>query len=153
MIRKEMVFIGENLTSRESVIRFIAHAAKGNGFVSDEQAFANAVFERERQVATSVGHFIAIPHGKCDAVKEPFVAYVRVREAFEWDEETKDLVQSIFLIGVPQSDTGKTHLRYISQVSKKLINDEFREALFACETAQEAFEKLDSINEGIRSEQ
>lgn len=152
MIRKEMVFIGDKLTTRENVIRFIANAAKKNGFIGDEKSFIDAVLERERQVATSVGHNIAIPHGKCEAVNEPFVAYVRVNEPFIWDEETQDVVQSIFLIGVPQSDTGKTHLRYISQVSKKLINDEFREALFACETAQEAFEKLDSINEGIRNE-
>ena len=69
--------------------------------------------------------------------------------AFEWDAETKDQVQVIFLIGVPEKNTDKLHLKAISEVSKKLINDEFREKLVACQNNREAFELLDSINQGI----
>lgn len=141
-----MVFIDEPLHSREEAIRFISEKAYQMQLLSDVDSFINIVFEREKQIATSVGYNIAIPHGKGDVVREPFVAYVRAHSAFEWDEETKDIVQSIFLIGVPEKDAGMTHLRYISQVSRKLINEEFRKQLFACHTAQDAFQYLDSIN-------
>lgn len=145
-----MVFVDVELTNRDEVLSFLAHAAKENELIDNETIFTEAVYARENIIATSVGYEIAIPHGKSATVKEPFVAYLRAKEGFVWDEEVHDTVQSIFLIGVPEEDTGMIHLRYISQVSKKLINDAFRETLFQCKHAEEAFTILASINDGIK---
>lgn len=150
MIKKEMVFVNEKLKTKKEVIEFITKKAFINKLISNEKEFRDAVFAREHQIPTSVGHFIAIPHGKSFAVKEPFVAYVWTESPFIWDSKSGDMVQSIFLIGVPYIDSGKTHLQYISQVSKRLINDDFRKELFSCKSTEDAFARLRSINEGIQ---
>ena len=79
-----------------------------------------------------------------------FIAQQEVAKAFEWDSVTKDLVKGVFLIGVPEKNTDRLHLKAISEISKKLINDEFRTQLFLCTQGKEAFELLDAINAGIQ---
>lgn len=137
-----MVFIGEDLTSKEAVIHFIGEAAEKNGLVHDQEALVRAVMEREAQVSTSIGHRIAIPHGKSETIAEPFVAYVSVREPFEWDRATGDQVLAVFLIGVPAADAEMTHLKYISALSKQLVRDAFREALLDCREKDRALRLL-----------
>ena len=149
MIREDLVFVKQPMQSRKAVIEFIAAAAIKAGVLKDAAVFCDAVFRRENEISTSIGHSIAIPHVKTDAVHEADNAEGSTATAFEWDAETKDQVQVIFLIGVPEKNTDKLHLKAISEVSKKLINDEFREKLVACQNNREAFELLDSINQGI----
>ena len=98
MIREDLVFVKQPLQSRKAVIEFIAAAAIKAGVLKDAAVFCDAVFRRENEISTSIGHGIAIPHGKTDAVHEAFIAYVSTATAFEWDAETKDQVQ-VILVG------------------------------------------------------
>lgn len=147
MIRKDLVFVGEALSSRDEVINFIIEAAGKLGLVRDKRILRQVVMQREAEISTSVGHQIAIPHGKSETVAQPFVAYMSVQEPFVWDDATGDTVKGIFLISVPQKDAEMTHLRYIANVSKKLIHDEFRKRLFGCKTKDEAFSLLSLLNQ------
>lgn len=147
MIRKDLVFIDEALDSREKVIDFITEAAGIAGIVKDKKILQQAVMQREAEISTSVGHQIAIPHGKSDTVTQPFVAYVSVQKPFVWDDTTGDKVRGVFLIGVPKKDAEITHLQYIAKVSKKLMHDEFRRSLFGCKTKDEAFSLLSLLNQ------
>lgn len=146
MIRKKLVFVKQDLKSREEAIAFIANAIETEGLLNDKQEFIKAVFKREKEISTSIGNGIAIPHGKTDAVNEIFISYVGIKKPFEWDENTKDKIKGIFLIGVPEKKASTLHLKAISEISKKLINDKFREALFACQEDNEAFDLLNTIN-------
>lgn len=146
MIRQNLIFINQPFRNRSEVISFIASKADEAGLLTDQHEFIKTVLRRESEISTSIGYAIAIPHGKTDAVKEAFIAYATVKKPFEWDSDTKDHVKAIFLIGVPKKNTDKLHLKAISEVSKKLINDEFRKKLFDCETNKDAFSLLNSIN-------
>ena len=42
-----------------------------SGKLSDVEAFRKQVYAREEESTTGIGEGIAIPHGKCDAVKKP----------------------------------------------------------------------------------
>jgi len=152
MIRKDLVFVKQPIKTRAAAIAFIANAAEKAGLLKNKHEFTEVVFRREKEISTSIGHGIAIPHGKTDAVQDAFVSYVGVEKAFEWDTDTKDRVEAVFLIGVPEKNTDTLHLKVISEVSKKLVNDEFRRKLFACQTGQEAFVLLDAINQGLKKD-
>lgn len=149
MIKQELVFVNQSLRSRDEIIRFIADAADKAGKLADKELFVSKVLEREAEISTSIGHGLAIPHGKTDAAKEPFVSYLGLSESIEWDSTTKDQIRGVFLIGVPQSNTDNLHLKCIAEISKKLINDEFRESLMASGSNESAFELLNSINQKL----
>ena len=108
------------------------------------------MYAREAEISTAVGYGIAIPHGKTDAVKEAFIAYVGLNQSFEWDAETKDQVDTVFLIGVPKANTEVLHLKAIAAISKNLMREEFRNKLKACTSSEAAYELLDEINREIK---
>ena len=150
MIRPEMVFVDEAIDSKEAVIDLISNTAKNQGLIKDVADFKEKVFAREREISTSVGNQVAIPHGKTDTVSEPFVAFMRTKEGFKWDENSAELVRLIFLIGVPDKDANKLHLKYIAEISKKLINDEFRTKLLTLSGKEDVFNLLESINNNVK---
>ena len=150
MIRPEMVFVDEAIDSKEEVIDLISNTAKNQGLIKDVADFKEKVFAREREISTSVGNQVAIPHGKTDTVSEPFVAFMRTKEGFKWDENSAELVRLIFLIGVPDKDANKLHLKYIAEISKKLINDEFRTKLLTLSGKEDVFNLLESINNNVK---
>ena len=80
MIREPLIFAKEALKNKEDVIRQIAGAAKEEGVLRDPEEFMEAVLQREEEVSTSIGYGIAIPHGKTDAVKEPFISFYELRD-------------------------------------------------------------------------
>ena len=150
MIRPAMVFVDEAIDSKEAVIDLISNTAKNQGLIKDVVDFKEKVFAREREISTSVGNQVAIPHGKTDTVSEPFVAFMRTKEGFKWDENSAELVRLIFLIGVPDKDANKLHLKYIAEISKKLINDEFRTKLLTLSGKEDVFNLLESINNNVK---
>lgn len=57
-----------------------------------------------------------------------------------------EMVQMVFLIAVPENNIGKSHLKIISSVSKKLLNDNFRKELLIEKDARRIYKLLSSIN-------
>ena len=150
MIREPLIFAKEALKNKEDVIRQIAGAAKEEGVLRDPEEFMEAVLQREEEVSTSIGYGIAIPHGKTDAVKEPFISFMSFKTPFIWDQETGDEVKAAFLIGVPETNTEMLHLKAIAAISKRLLDDDFREELYACRSQREAYALLSEIDQSIR---
>lgn len=150
MIKKEMILIDEDITSRQEAINRIVDLAVDLDIVANKKEFIEAVYHREDEVPTSIGYNVAIPHGKSDAVKEVFVAYLRTANEFIWDERNMEKVNSIFLMGLSKTGGERDHLIFLSQISKNLMNEEFREALQNCKTREEAFELLETINESVK---
>lgn len=145
-----MVFVDSALQSKEEIIDFISKEAKENHLISDESQFKEKVFAREAEISTSIGSQVAIPHGKSAAVATPFIAFLRTEDNIIWDKTMNEPVKLIFLIGVPDKEANKLHLRYIAEISKKLINDDFREKLLTLRTKEEIVNLLDGINKNIR---
>ena len=51
------------------------------------EGFIAALKEREESYPTSVGYSFAIPHGKCSSVSESGIAFARLTNEIEWDED------------------------------------------------------------------
>lgn len=142
-----MIFLNEPLEDRDQVINFIVDQAKNNGFIKEKDEFLQALLEREKVSSTAFEFKIAIPHGKADTVVEPFVSFLSTEEPFVWDKQGEEKeTQYVFLIGVPEKGGSKIHLKYISEVSKKLLDENFRDRLFNSSELDEAYEVLSAIN-------
>ena len=76
--------------------------------ISDREAYRKQVYLREEESTTVIGEGIAIPHGKCDAVKKP--------------------VTLLFLIAAPNTEDN-IHLDVLSKLSVMLMDDNFTESL------------------------
>lgn len=145
VIRKEMIFLQSKLTKKEDILEFLVDKSKENDLITKKAPFFEAIMNRESEVPTAIGYKIAIPHGKSSVVNTPFISFLQTESEFLWTEDYEESVKLVFLIGVPAENSNNIHLKFISQLSKKLLDDTFRENLIQVKNQNEAYEILSSI--------
>lgn len=109
------------------------------------EAFKEAIIAREKEGTTGMGMNIAIPHGKSSAVKRPSVAFGIKRDGVDWKSMDGTDAKLIFMIAVPESSAGDDHLKILQMLSRRLMDEQFREALLNVTTKEEAYQLLDTI--------
>ena len=129
MINKELIVLDSELKSRDVIIETLAKRALNSGYISNLDEYIDAVRKRESEFSTAVGYGVSIPHGKSIAVDRAFIGFLRCKEEIEWYKNQKEKVRLVFLIGVPESKKETLHLRILAQISRKLMDEVFRNQL------------------------
>lgn len=145
VITPDLILLDSKLADQDEVIQHIVDTAEFVGYVEDADTLFQAVKKRESEVPTAIGYDIAIPHGKNETVLHPFIAFIRVKDAFQWTKEQEETVRLVFLIGVPKNSEDTMHLKFISQLSKKLLDDDFRDKLLNETDKTNIYKQLSSI--------
>ncbi|MDA7027958.1 PTS fructose transporter subunit IIABC [Bacillus sp. CLL-7-23] len=125
----------------DEMIQKLAHA----GALHSESEFKQAILKREAESTTAIGMNIAIPHGKSDAVKKPSVVFGIKPSGVDWKSLDGSKAKLIFMIAVPKESEGNAHLKLLQMLSRKLMDDHYRERLLAVKTKEEAYKLLDEI--------
>lgn len=116
-------------------IEQLAELIDNEGKLGNYEGYINQVLEREKVFPTSIGYSVAIPHGKSNSVNEAAIAFGRLNHEIPWSEEEN--IRYVFLIAVPESEAGDTHLKILAQISRKLMREEFRNKIEAAVSADE----------------
>lgn len=116
--------------------------------VTSPDAYFAGVKEREETIPTYVEYGVALPHAKTDAVIEPFVVYEKLAQGVRWGMD-HEIANYIFMIGVPEEYAGNLHLKIISELSKNLMREEFRNRLLNAKNAEEVYQVLMKVEEEI----
>jgi fructose-specific phosphotransferase system IIA component len=123
-----LVTLDLDSTDRWAAIDHLAGLLDSDGRLTDRDAYVAAVREREETGATGMEMGIATPHGKSAGVATPSVAFGRSAGGVDFgagDDTPADLV---FLIAAPEGESD-LHITLLSRLARKLIHDEFRDAL------------------------
>ncbi|QUY65580.1 PTS transporter subunit EIIA [Helcococcus kunzii] len=145
VIYKGLIFLNNNCKNKKEIFNFIANKAKEVDLINNTEEFIDSLEQREKIMPTNVGHLIGIPHGKSKAVNNPFVAFMRLNNEIDWIEQDIEKVKLVFMIGVPEDNASKLHLKIISELSKKLIDEEFKDMLLQESNKDVIYKKLNSI--------
>lgn len=147
IINEALIDLSVTQNTKEDVIRHLAELAKKEGRINDIEQYINAVLHRETEYSTAMGFGVAIPHGKTAAVTEPFLCFAKVNSV-DWKALDGEPVDLIFLIGVPE-EAGTTHLKILASISRKLMKQDFRDALRNVSSNTELMHLLQSSDLGI----
>ncbi|PLR95938.1 fructose-specific PTS transporter subunit EIIC [Bacillus sp. T33-2] len=131
--------------SRDQVIDELIAKLNANGVLDSKEQFKQAILDREAQSSTGLGMNIAIPHGKSTAVKRPAVAFGIKREGVDWHSLDGTDAKLIFMIAVPEKAAGSAHLKILQMLSRKLMDDGFREQLLKADSKERAYQLLETI--------
>jgi len=132
---------------KEAVITELVDLLDANGLLLDRDAALDAVLTRERTRSTGTGAGIAIPHGKCNAVKELVMAIGIAHEPIEFDSVDGKPVTILILLVSPADQTGP-HIQALASISRLMLNEEFKQKLEQASSADEVYELLnDTENE------
>lgn len=133
-------------TTQDAVIDEMIGVLERNGAVRADGDFKQAILAREQESSTGIGMNIAIPHGKSDAVLKPSVVFGIQQDGVDWKSLDGSEAKLIFMIAVPRNSKQNAHLKVLQMLSRKLMDDDFREALLAVTTKEEAYQLLDQVH-------
>lgn len=145
LINEKLILLDMDAKDKVDAIHQLTVVAQQGGKLSSLEEFTASVLEREKSFSTGVGNGIAIPHGKSKDVKEVMIVFGKARKGIEWDSYDGHPVNMIFLLGVPAENINNIHLTILSQLSRKLMEDDFIEHLQNANTAQEILQVLHAI--------
>lgn len=128
MFSKERVSFDLKAKDKNAVIDELIEILYKDGKVTDKDQLKEAVLHREEEFSTGIGMGIAIPHGKCSAVKEPAITFGLSRAGIDYKSMDDQPAHLFFLIAVPESSSD-IHLRALSEISRKLMHADVREKL------------------------
>lgn len=131
--------------TRDDIIDEMIQKLSRTGMLHSESGFKQAIMNREQEGTTAIGMNIAIPHGKSDAVKKPSVVFGIKRSGIDWNSLDGSEAKLIFMIAVPKDSGGNQHLKLLQMLSRKLMDDSYRERLLSVQTKEEAYKLLDEI--------
>ena len=126
---------------KNSVISELIEVVDGTGLLGDRQVVDDAVFTRERTRSTGIGAGIAIPHGKCKAVKELVMALGVTAEPIDFQSVDDKPVSIVILLVSPLDQTGP-HIQALAQISRLMLDETFKRALEEAPTAEAAYQLL-----------
>jgi fructose-specific phosphotransferase system IIA component len=126
---------------KESVINELVDLLDTNGLLLDKKVALDAVLARERTRSTGIGSGIAIPHGKCNAVKELVMAVGIAHEVVDFESVDGKAVTIVILLVSPADQTGP-HIQALARISRLMLDTQFKEALEKTESAAQAYELL-----------
>ncbi|UHA60048.1 PTS fructose transporter subunit IIABC [Metabacillus litoralis] len=141
----DLIHINLAGTTRNDVIDELIETFDSQGILDSKEAFKQAILDREAQSSTGLGMNIAIPHGKSMAVKRPAVAFGIKREGVDWSSLDGTDAKLIFMIAVPEENAGDAHLKILQMLSRKLMDEEFRNQLLKVASKNEAMAVLEEI--------
>lgn len=113
--------------------------------ISDREAYRRQVYLREEESTTGIGEGIAIPHGKCDAVKKPGLAAMVIKNGVEFESLDDEPVTLLFLIAAPNTEDN-IHLDVLSKLSVMLMDEEFTASLRNAGSVEEFMEIIDKAD-------
>ena len=128
---------------KNSAITELVDLLDASGLLLDRDAALDAVFTRERTRSTGIGSGIAIPHGKCSAVKELVMALGVARDPIDFESVDDKPVSIVILLVSPTDQTGP-HIQALARISKLMLDVDFRTALENAPSGDAAFELLSS---------
>ena len=121
-----------------------------SGKLSDVEKYREQVYAREEESTTGIGEGIAIPHGKCDAVKAPGLAAMVIKNGVEYESLDGEPVTLLFLIAAPNTKDN-VHLDVLSKLSVMLMDENFTISLRNAKSVDEFLQIIDAADESAKS--
>lgn len=132
---KIMNFLNENAlsadlqaTTKEGIIEEMVDLLVNAGVIKDKAKLTKILLEREALGSTGIGQGVAIPHGKCDGVKELVAAFALSQKGVNFDSLDGEPVYIFFLLVAPEDSAGP-HLKALARISRLLKDKYFRDTL------------------------
>jgi len=124
-------------TTKQGAISELVSLLYENGLVMDRERAVQAVFEREQSLSTGLEYGLAIPHARTDAVTRLVCAVGLKKEGLDFDAMDGKPARIVALVLAPDS-AATPQLQLIAQLCR-MLNEQGRAALLACETSEDMF--------------
>ena len=117
-------------TNKKDALQELAAIAAAKTGLDAREIF-NTLLQRERLGSTGLGHGIAIPHVKLNALQEIVCLFARLEVPIEYESHDGQPVDLVFMLLAPEDASGD-HLKALARISRLVrepsILDDLRNA-------------------------
>lgn len=143
--KKLIIKIEEKMNKKELLDYMINLAWENTDLMESKEAFAEKIFAREELGTTGIGRGVAVPHARCEEIKDIIFAVALVSNSVEDyltpDSESPKL---IILVGAPKSKNTE-YLKLLSNISKWFRQKEIRDNVILSKDTDDLIDELLSI--------
>ncbi|HFU3946389.1 TPA: fructose-specific PTS transporter subunit EIIC [Streptococcus suis] len=143
VLRKDVMLLDLQATSKEAVIDEMIASLVDKGYVTDFDVFKTGIMNREAQTTTGLGDGIAMPHAKNAAVKEATVLFAKSNKGVDYASLDGQPTDLFFMIAAPEG-ANDTHLAALAELSKYLMKAGFADRLRAATNPEEVIAVFDT---------
>ena len=147
LVKEAVVLDHDPFKDKDEMFDFLAGKLNSAGVATDKEAYKKALYEREEMGPTYMGNFIGLPHGKCDEVIKPGIAFCRCKEPFTYQscgEEGK--VKYVFMLAIAGTQSGDEYMRVLATLAGLLAHEEFLAVLETCTSYEDLLDKINEFN-------
>jgi len=126
---------------KQSVIVELVDLLNERGLLSNRDIVLKAVLAREKTRSTGIGSGVAVPHGKCNGVRELVMAFGLANEPIEFESIDGKPVKIIILLVSPANETGP-HIQALARISRLMLDGQFKQRLEEVTSAEELYELI-----------
>ncbi|WP_287770394.1 PTS fructose transporter subunit IIABC [Megasphaera sp.] len=142
LLKKQSIDLNAAVADKTAAIGHLVDLMDAGGNLNDKALYKERVLAREAEGSTGIGEGIAIPHAKTEAVNEPGLASMIVRDGVDYESLDDEPAHLFFLIAAPAGGAN-VHLEVLSRLSRMLMDDDFRDALMQAKTPEEYLTIID----------
>jgi PTS system nitrogen regulatory IIA component len=139
LLEKARILIDARLSTRSMVLEAIA------GMFADSEISGEAIeeklLEREELGSTGIGFGVAIPHARLKDLQSTRAAFVKTRDAVDFNAPDETSVDLIFALLVPEG-SNEDYLRLLANLARFFSDAENRELLRNAGSAEEVIDVL-----------
>lgn len=142
-----IVKIDEKMGKKEILDYMIDLAFKNSAVLENKRAFSEKIFAREELGTTGIGRGVAVPHVRCEEIKDIiFVVALLKNEVEDYLTPDSENPKLIILVGAPKNKNSE-YLKLLSNISKWFRQKEFRDNVMLAKDTDELIEELLHIGE------
>ena len=126
---------------KRSVINELVDVLDASKLVLNKDIALEAILNREQIRSTGIGYGVAIPHGKCKAVRESVMAIGIAHQPIDFDSIDGKPVSIIALLISPAEQTGQ-HLKALARINRLMLDEALRNEIQKTNDAEEIWDLL-----------
>ncbi len=138
--------LGADVSTKNELITYLVGILVRACGLGHEDEITAAVLKRENTLATGIGHGIAIPHAKTDAVPSMALACATAAQGVDFGAPDGQPVRLAFLMLSHSSETGQ-HVRTLGLLSRILLRGEVADRLMKAESRRDVLRTLRKAEE------
>lgn len=142
LLDEKSIMLNAKVASKQETLDTAVNLMVKSGKINDEEKYRKGVYAREEEGTTGIGEGIAIPHCKSDAVTQPGLAAMVIKDGVDFDALDGEPVQLLFLIAAPDNEDN-VHLDVLSKLSVLLMDEDFTSKLKAAKDVKEFLHIID----------
>lgn len=139
----ESDYAGKN----EMIEKLINLIYENDDIIMSKDNFLKKIFEREVMGTTGIGKGVAVPHARCEDLKDIVLAIGVLKKSIEFNTPDDEKVNIIILVGAPKNKNTE-YLNLLSSISKAFRNKTFRNSIIESETEGDVIENIANFFEG-----